>query len=151
MTDARWPSRWVTDRRFLRLDAEDLVSYLWALTYSVESGTDGILEDADLMVISRYASSSTEALIKAGLFGRTDDGRILIVDYASTQTTAAEVRAAEDRRIAARLKKRAQRARPRQPAAAGAVDDTGPPGDDARDQPPVAEWVTAPIPASEPF
>lgn len=148
MTDARWPSRWASDRRFARLPAEHVVSYAWALMYAVESGTDGRLEDADFDAIGRYKASSTEALIAAGLFGRDDQGFIRIIDYPTTQTTAAEVRAAEERRVRARVKKQTQRARPARESGSTVqpvpVDHEGAPVT-------VPDWPTVAIPDDEPF
>lgn len=155
MTDARFPSRWTTDRRFARLPAEHFVSYMWALAYSVESGTDGRLEDADLMAVGRYATASTSALIEAGLFARDEEGALRIVDYAATQSTAAEVQAAEVRRIKERIRKRTQRAKRSASPAVDTTDQARAPTDYPLVEagtPALAPWPTVAIPADdEPF
>ncbi|WP_460802485.1 hypothetical protein [Microbacterium sp. GXF6406] len=149
MTDARLPSRWMADRRFARLAPEHFVSYTWALMYAVESGTDGRLEQGDLEVILRYRGDSTEVLIAAGLFGRDDDGALQILDYPSTQSTAAEVKAADDRRVKERLRKREQRGRRRQPGTTEGDSDATPPAAeptwDVASIPDVDSWEAAGI------
>lgn len=125
------------DKRFLLLPADHLASFVFALMYAVESGSDGQLEPAELAIIPRYLPESTEALIAARLLERTESGTLLFVDYANTQTSAAQVKALELSRQRAREKKQRQRARA--PAA--------PPGQEPEPTPaPAVTWPVAPIP-----
>lgn len=143
MTDARLPPRWLMDRRFLRLAPPHFVSYFFALTYAVESLSDGVLTVEDLAVIPRYQPDSTAVLVQAGLLEAADaSGNVFrIVDFTDTQSSAAQVRADTERRIKAREKKRNQRARsPSVPAA---------PHDAPPAPMPVSDWDTVNIPESE--
>lgn len=112
MTDARMPSRWIADRRFLRLPDVHLASYVFALMYAAESRTDGVLDSDDFRVIPRYDQASTSVLVEHGLLEVIDATHWLITDYSATQTSAADLRAQDERRLRARDKKREQRARP---------------------------------------
>ena len=108
--------------------------------YAVESGTDGVLNQADLGVIAHYQSESTNALIAAGIFAKYPNGSIVVVDFQETQTSAAEMRQRTKTRIVERERKQRQRARPKVAA------------NDRPDEPPLptTEWKAAPIPGADP-
>lgn len=115
MTDARYPERWLSDRRILRLSDAAHRLFVTALVWSVSNRTDGLLtsEDLDLMLVVRPATPGEAAeLVDAGLWEYADNGWRM-VDYLNTQTDrdtldALEVRRRSDRdRQAARRRQRA--------------------------------------------
>jgi hypothetical protein len=121
VTDARFPERWLNDRRLARLADDAFRLHVTGLAWSAANRTDGVLWDDDLGLLSRANPLCAPDLARAGLWERRD-GYWLIVDYEETQTTRAELEAAALARRKARDKKRRQR------AAAAAV-----PGDVPRD------------------
>ncbi len=112
MTDARYPDRWLSDRRFQRLSDSHHRAYINALTWSVSNRTDGVIEPDDLDLIPQFDKTAVRAFMAAGLWSlREDHGRgWQITDFAATQTTAAEIRHLEDKRAKERMKKARQRA-----------------------------------------
>lgn len=110
--DARFPTRYLTDRRVLRLSAEQFRAWTMATAWSVTNRTDGVVEKDDLPLIPPFTTTATEAagLVEAGLWKATSRGW-LIVEYASTQTSGAEMDRIEKKRQADReyrAKKRAE-------------------------------------------
>ncbi len=110
MTDARFPDRWLTDRRLQRLSDSHFRSFITSLAWSVSNRTDGIIEPGDLELIPNFAVGAPKALMDAGLWAPERVGW-RIADFSSTQTTAAVLRALEDKREKERLKKAQQRAK----------------------------------------
>jgi hypothetical protein len=51
MTDARFPERWLNDRRLLRLSDAAFRLFVISLTWSVSNRTDGVLDTGDLTLI----------------------------------------------------------------------------------------------------
>lgn len=115
MTDARIPERWLNDRRILRLPAEVFRSYMWALTWSVANRTDGVVSHDELSLIPQFQAHHAPALVEADLWDETGDGYVM-TEFDSTQTSAAELAAAEAARAA---KRTADRERMRQKRAKG--------------------------------
>jgi len=110
VTDARFPERWLSDKRIQRLSDAHFRSYVTSLTWSVSNRTDGNIEPEDLALIPQFSANAVMAFVKARLWLPQDHGW-LIADFAATQTTAAELRAAEASREKERLKKAEQRAK----------------------------------------
>lgn len=106
--DARFPSRWSGDRRFLRLSPEGLQLYVFAMWYSVGNRTDGLIEDDELALLPRGDARKVPELEKLGLWRREQAGW-LIVDFEDTQTLKAQLEGLDARRRSDR--ERAQRYR----------------------------------------
>lgn len=97
MTDARFPEKWLNDRRILRLSAADFRSFVMSLTWSVSNRTDGRLEPADLPLVPGFEPGADVALEACGLW-TAEAGGWRIADFADTQTTAAQLRGLEHKR-----------------------------------------------------
>jgi len=128
MTDARFPERWLNDRRVLRLSDAGFRLFVTSLAWSASNRTDGVLFDDDLALIPRTERGCDAELAKAGLWDREKD-RWLIVDFVSTQTTRSELDRLDNVRRAEREKKARRRARDRSEG----------------DSPPVTSPVTVPV------
>ncbi|MDN5917371.1 MAG: hypothetical protein L0I76_20115 [Pseudonocardia sp.] len=99
MTDARFPDRWLTDRRVLRLSDHAFRLFVMSLAWSASNRTDGQLDAGDLDLLPGGADEmSCQALVGAQLWAREGNGYV-IVDYAATQTTAAQLAASERKRV----------------------------------------------------
>jgi hypothetical protein len=109
MTDARFPERWLNDRRVLRLSDAGFRLFVTSLAWSVSNRTDGVLYDDDLQLLLRADTGRGEELRKAGLWERDRD-RWLIVEFVSTQTTAAQLAGLERKRAVDRERQARHRA-----------------------------------------
>lgn len=98
MTDARHPERWLVDRRFLRLSADDYRAYSMALIWAVSNRTDGRLCLEDLPCIPYFNADQAQSLVDSGLWSRDDDGWS-IDDYLLTQSSKAQLESAENARV----------------------------------------------------
>jgi len=108
--DARYPERWLTDRRVLRLSDPAHRLFVTALVWSVANRSDGVITDEDLELLPRVDSRCVWELADAALWLRAlDSSAWLITDYEATQTTRDDLDRAEQARRAARDKKRRQR------------------------------------------
>jgi hypothetical protein len=125
MTDARLPSRWLTDPAL-----EALSDRLWrihtaALMWSAEQGTDGRMPPRTLRLLHPDGATASDAdeLVAAELWRTTSDG-YEVIDWGRTQSLAADVEAtrAANRERQARHRARAAAAAP---AATVARDVTG--------------------------
>jgi hypothetical protein len=85
MTDARYPERWLTDRRVLQLSDGGYRLFVTALAWAVANRTDGVLYDEDLTLMPKADASHADEVAKSGLWNRELD-RWLIVDFVDTQT-----------------------------------------------------------------
>ena len=110
MTDARFPERWLNDRRVLRLSDAGFRLYLMALTWSVANRTDGVLYDDDLMLMVTVDPRRAAELEKAGLWRREKDYWV-IVEFTGTQSSRNDLEVLENTRRREREKKARQRAR----------------------------------------
>lgn len=119
MTDARFPERWLTDKRIMRLSPEHFRAFITSLTWSVSNRTDGVIEPDDLALIPHFATGSAQALVDAGLWGAREHGW-RIWDYENTQTTRERLAQLEE----ARTKDRERQARHRAAKAGKRADDT---------------------------
>lgn len=111
MTDARFPERWLNDRRIMRLSPRDFRSYVLALTYAVANRTDGRLDLADLEACPGFNLDSIAPLVSAGLWLELDAGVWAIVGFVETQTTRAQLDALALAREKDKQRKAAERAR----------------------------------------
>ena len=112
MTDARFPDRWLSDKRIQRLSDSHFRAFVTSLTWAASNRTDGVIELEDVALIPNFATGAAKKLVDLGLWApRIGAGRgWQIVDFPATQTTAAELRAAEQKRTKEREKKARQRA-----------------------------------------
>lgn len=101
MTDARFPDKWLTDRRLLRLSDRAFRLFANALMWTVSNRTDGVIEAEDLPLIPGYAMGIEDELARAGLWVEYRQGW-LIADYKTTQTSRDELRALDRARHANR-------------------------------------------------
>lgn len=114
MTDARYPEKWLTDRRFLRLTGDQHTTYVRALAWCVSNRTDGVFHADDLALLPccDVSPGTTSALVAAGLWETRPDGWF-IVDFEATQTTRDALVVLENTRRREREKKRRQRGQPK--------------------------------------
>lgn len=131
MTDARFPDRWLSDRRLQRLSDSHFRAFITSLAWSVSNRTDGVIEPDDLALIPNFPLATVKPLIEAELWLPQRSGW-LIADYAVTQTTSAQLIANEQQRVREREKKARQRAAKRSAATCG---DAAVPGDRPGDVP----------------
>jgi hypothetical protein len=118
VTDARFPDRWLSDKRIQRLSDAHFRAFIHALAWAATNRTDGVIEPDDLALIPRFPEDAVRAFIGAELWEpRNEEGRgWVMVDFAATQTTAVQLKAAETARARERDKKARQRAAARTPA-----------------------------------
>lgn len=115
VTDARYPERWLHDRRITRLSDRAHRAFIVTITYAVSNRTDGVVLIADLRDLPRYVEDEVPQLIEAGLMEPLADGNgYVVVEFMDTQSSRAELEAADAARVAAREKKAAQRAAAKQ-------------------------------------
>lgn len=131
MTDARFPDRWLSDRRLQRLTDSHFRAFVTSLTWSVSNRTNGVIEPEDLALIPNFSANAVRAFIDAGLWSTLAKGW-LIVDHAVTQTSAEQLAANENQRVREREKKARQRAAKRA-TGSGVPGDV--PGDVSGDNP----------------
>jgi hypothetical protein len=116
MTDARFPERWLNDRRLLRLSDAAFRLFVVSLTWSVSNRTDGELDASDLALMPGIDPAAAVELVRAGLWmaGGSPSPTAapwLITEFASTQTSSSELQILTNARRREREKKRRQRAR----------------------------------------
>jgi hypothetical protein len=109
VTDARFPERWLNDRRVLRLSAEGFRLFVISMAWSVSNRTDGVVDEDDITMMPKVHHGQVDELVKAGLWRPSKDSWV-IVDFASTQTGAHELEVLENVRRREREKKVRQRA-----------------------------------------
>lgn len=113
VVDARFPERWLNDKRIVRLSGDAFKLWGLAILYSVANRQEGFLNEGDLRYIHDVDVSRVFELEKAGLWSR-EGGGWWMAEYEDTQTSLAELDAAANARRAAREKKARQRARTKQ-------------------------------------
>jgi hypothetical protein len=113
VVDARFPERWLNDKRIVRLSGDAFKLWGLGILYSVANRQEGFLHEGDLRYIHDVDASRAFELEKAGLWSRDGDGWQM-AEYEDTQTSLAELDAAANARRAARDKKARQRARTKQ-------------------------------------
>lgn len=97
MTDARFPERWLSDRRVVRLSDAGFRLFVCSLTWSVSNRTDGRLYPDDLDDILRVDAGSADEMVKAGLWDEVGDGW-QIVEFTTSQTTKLQLEGLDHKR-----------------------------------------------------
>lgn len=114
MTDARYPERWLNDRRVQRLSDAAHRLFVIGLVWSAANRTDGVIADEDLAWLPGVDTGCTGELSAAGVWLREREGNSwLMVDFAETQTTRAQLEAAAVGRAAGAERQRRYRERHR--------------------------------------
>lgn len=127
MTDARYPDRWLSDRRILRLSDAEHRSFVVALAWSVSNRTDGRIERGDLDLIPTFRTAAVPALVASGLWVANSVDSWTMTDYEHTQSTRNQLEGLDHRRFLDRERQAKKRAWDR--------DQFGPDGDPSRDSP----------------
>jgi hypothetical protein len=83
------------DRRIQRLSADLYRAYSMSLLYAVSNRTDGYLTADDLDAVPHFKTEHVGSLVSAGLWTADDAGGWVITDYMTTQTSKAQLEAAE--------------------------------------------------------
>jgi hypothetical protein len=109
VTDARFPERWLNDRRVLRLPDDAFRLFVCGLAWSVANKTDGYLSDEDLRLIPGVNLGAAVVLQDAELWWGHMHGW-QITEFEDTQTSAAQLEAAA---LARRANDRKRQARHR--------------------------------------
>jgi hypothetical protein len=109
MTDARFPEKWLNDRRILRLTPAYFRAFVMSLAWSVSNRTDGRLEPADLPLVPGFEAGAAEALEACGLW-TVETGGWRIADFTGTQTTAAQLQGLDHKRAVDRERQARKRA-----------------------------------------
>ncbi|MDO3100828.1 hypothetical protein P5V93_13005 [Mycobacteroides abscessus subsp. abscessus] len=125
MTDARFPDRWLHDRRMNRLSDGHFRSYVLSLIYAVSNRTDGVVEPEDLATIPKFAPGASKAFVENELWRPRGNGW-LIIDFESTQSSRAALEASEQARNQARINDRERKAKARAEAKARSQDKAKP-------------------------
>jgi hypothetical protein len=106
--DARYPERYLHDRRISRLTDAEHRAYVLALVWSVANRTDGAISVDDLDALPKAVTRETlDGLKRAELVTEQLVGGDLVwllTDYRETQTTRAELESLDAARRAKRLK-----------------------------------------------
>lgn len=114
MTDARFPDRWLTERRIVRLSDAAFRLHVTALAWSASNRTDGYLEPEDVGLIHGVNALKAAELVSAGLW--EDAGNAWqILGFADTQSTRAQLEGLDEVRRKDRERKAAERARKKPP------------------------------------
>ena len=104
LTNFNYPERWLNDRRIRGLSDKGHRFFVLAMTYSVANQTDGYLSAddlTDLIESQRLDLKTLDELEARKLTEPASAGKIYLVDFESTQTSAASLKAT----AFARLKK----------------------------------------------
>lgn len=125
MTDARFPERLLSDRRLQRTSADHYRAYGNSLMYAVSNRTDGYLTADDFEAIPHFKPENADALVSADLWDVTEGGWI-IRDYLITQTSRAQLEAAENARVKDAERKARERATKKGTAIAQAPESCNP-------------------------
>jgi hypothetical protein len=124
MTDARFPERWLSDRRIMRLTPPAFRTFVLALAWSAGNRTDGAVSRDDLPMIPAAMAGHASELVRAGLWHVTRDGW-QIDGFDLTQTTREQLEHLDRARVLARDRKRRQRARQANVTRDVPADNTG--------------------------
>ncbi|GGL88579.1 hypothetical protein GCM10009706_29060 [Curtobacterium citreum] len=109
MTDARFPERYLSDRRVLRLTADEFRGWAFATIWSVSNRTDGVILSDELLLVPFMSASTAQKLEASGLWAADGNGWV-IADFPQTQTSRHELEVLDNARRREREKKARQRA-----------------------------------------
>jgi hypothetical protein len=140
MTDARFPERWLNDRRVVRLSDGAFRLYVTSLAWSASNRTDGHLEPEDVKLIHGVDSAKSGELVAAELWRQTPRGWY-VVEFANTQTSREQLEGLEHKRHMDRERKARERARAR----GGNADEPPGGGSPSEGVSAVTSDVTAPV------
>lgn len=115
MTDARFPERWLNDRRVMTLPAEDFRAFMLSIAWCAANRTDGEITADDLAIMPWLISCPPARMVAAGLWNTTSDGW-LVLDWPTHQSTRAQLEAAQEARVKARERQRRHRSTTRNDA-----------------------------------
>lgn len=113
MTDARFPERWLNDRRIMRLPAEVFRGWWLATVWTVANRTEGRIEDGDVDLIPGLTPGMLEHLEEVGLVTRDGHGWHLW-DWDGVQSSREQLEALERKKRGDRLRQRRKRERERE-------------------------------------
>ncbi|NQX23318.1 hypothetical protein [Curtobacterium sp. VKM Ac-2852] len=109
MTDARFPERYLSDRKVLRLSADEFRGWAFATIWSVSNRTDGVILSDELLLVPFMKVETAKKLEACGLWVANGDGWS-IADFPDTQTSRHDLEVLDNMRRAQREKKQRQRA-----------------------------------------
>lgn len=109
MTDARFPERWLNDRRFSRLSGDQRWGFMAIMAWSVSNRTEGVVTFDDVADIRWLNPDDMPVYVNVGLCAEVDEGW-LIVDFQSTQTTRKELERQDRNRVKDRIRQQNWRA-----------------------------------------
>lgn len=117
MTDARFPERWLNDRRIIRLTDSAFRTFVLGMTWAVANRSDGYVSSDDLDLVHGAKAADADELVKASLWSRADDAGYWIEDFTKVQTSAAQLDGLEHRKAQdrARAKKYREKSRGTEP------------------------------------
>jgi hypothetical protein len=123
VTDARFPERWLNDRRVRRLSDPAFRLYVISLTWSVSNRTDGVLYPDDLSLLADVDPARAGEMEKSELWRRVKD-YWLITEFEDTQSTREQLEGLDRKRRLDRERKARQRARERSNVTQDVTRDT---------------------------
>lgn len=99
--DARFPERWLSDRRLAQASDAQFRLFVNANAWSVSNRTDGLIPADELSLIPRANTADASALVALGLW-ETVDGGWEIKSYKDAQSSKAQLEGLDHkRRVAA--------------------------------------------------
>jgi hypothetical protein len=113
MTDARFPERWLNDRRVVRLSDAGFRLFVTSLVYSAANRTDGALDKADLELLNGADARYVDELVDAGLMAATSAASWQSTVYAASQSSKSQLEGYEWKREQERRRQANKRARDR--------------------------------------
>lgn len=141
MTDARLPGRWLMDPTIRTLGPDRWTVFSWALMWSAEQGTDGLIPRHMLPLLHPKGATAedAEALVSMGLWEAEGDG-YRVRDWERSQSLAADV---EHQRERNRRKQQAYRERARErDDVTGYVTEESPRRGEAEERPAVKAGIS---------
>lgn len=113
MTDARFPERWLNDRRVIRLSDAGFRLFVTALAYSVANRTDGQFDKDDLECLRGTDAHHIDELVDAGLMAPTSAASWASTVYAGSQSSKSQLDGYDWKREQERRRQANKRARDR--------------------------------------
>lgn len=108
MTDARFPERWLNDRRYMTLAPEQFRAFVLTMTWSVANKTNGVVTPIDLELMPWLGNGMVDLLVKRTVLSVHPDGWF-IDEFLTTQTTRQQLEAAKHARELTKLRVRNHR------------------------------------------
>jgi hypothetical protein len=111
MTDARFPERWLNDKRVVRLSDAAFRTFVTTMAWSVANRTDGVIEMDDLELIHGADRKAVPMLVERGLWATSKKDVFFITVFKETQTSRHELEVLDNVRRRDREKKARQRSK----------------------------------------